>query len=199
MKLSLTQMPELKEAILSLSAQEKDKLLVRLIAKDQLLIKQLHFKLLEDDLDLQARTSELKNRITESFVFLVKQASRYSEHKKYDAVNNHARQLNGWVNEHASITKDKVSEFELRLLILELCFTNFPDFYMLHFPNISAEKHFDYLVARLKPILALYDKFHPDLQYDYKENLLFVLEFTLNSSLSLKLDEKELDVTHYFD
>ncbi|UYW01635.1 hypothetical protein K5I29_01540 [Flavobacterium agricola] len=199
MKLSLTQMSELKDAILSLPEKEKDKLLVRLINKDQMLIKQLHFKLLENESDLEARFYELQNTITESFLYVKKQANRMSEHKKYDAVNNHARQLNGWVNEHASITKDKVSEFQLRLLILHLCFTNFPDFYQLYFPNKNADKHFDYLTGRLKAVLALYDKLHEDLQYDYKPQLLEVLEFVLNSSLSSNAEAKDLLLTPYFD
>ena len=42
--MSLHKDPELKEAVLNLPEKEKDKLLVRLIGKDTMLMKQLHFQ-----------------------------------------------------------------------------------------------------------------------------------------------------------
>ena len=199
MKLSLTQMPELKEAILSLPEKEKDKLLIRLINKDQMLIKQLHYKLLENEDDLIARTNEVKHHITESFTVLQKQVSRSSSVKKHDLVNVHIRQLSGVINEHAAITKDKVSEFELRLLVLDLCFTKFPDLYDLSYPNKSADKHFEYVANRIQAILTIYDKLHPDLQYDYKNQLLQVLEFVTSTCLEQFAKTKNSNLTSYFD
>ena len=199
MKLSLTQMPELKEAIIELSQKEKDKLLIRLINKDQMLIKQMHYKLLENDDDLRTRTAELNDRIIESFKILEKQIARANDIKKYDVMNVHIRQLSGMVNEHASITKDKVSELELRLEIIYQCFYNFSTLYFLDYPNKSADKHFDYITARINSILAIYDKLHPDLQFDNKEKLLFILESASNTSISKVFKEKCMDFSTYYE
>ena len=50
--MNLKQVPELKNAILDLPSKEKDKLLLRLINKDETLVEHLHFQLLEDENDL---------------------------------------------------------------------------------------------------------------------------------------------------
>ena len=199
MKLSLTQMPELKEAILSLPEKEKDKLLTRLINKDQMLIKQMHYKLLENEDDLLDRAHEAKMQIIESMKVLEKMMQKANFNKKYDYINMHARMLSGVVNEHASITKDKVSELELRLLILKLCFDQYPSLYTVEFYNKFADKHFDYVAGRVKAVLAIYDKLHPDLQYDYKEQLMQVLEFVSMSDLLKKLAQKNISILEYFD
>lgn len=199
MKLSLTQMPELKESILDLPEKEKDKLLIRLINKDQMLIKQLHYKLLENESDLMSRTAELKDRITESFKFVTQQVAKSSSIKKYDIVNIHLRQLSGMVNEHASITKDKVSELELRIAVLHSCFNQVPDIYYLDYPNKSADKHFDYVAARLNSLLGIYDKLHEDLQYDYREQLLELIDFITDSSVYPYIKSKNSSIFSHYD
>ena len=67
-KLRLSQIDELKEAIIRLPQKEKDKLLIRLINKDQMLIKQLHFQLLENENDLWDRHRELEVELHETFM-----------------------------------------------------------------------------------------------------------------------------------
>lgn len=199
MKLSLTQMPELKEAILSLSEKEKDKILTRLINKDQMLIKQLHFKLLENEEDLIDRTKELRLQIIEAVTLLTEQVDKISTDRKYEILNQSCRQLNGMVNEHASITKDKVSEFELRLLILDLFFKQFSNLYQPYSTTKIIAKHLDYLATKIKAILIIYDKLHPDLQHDYKNNLLEVLEEATYTVVLYFLKVRNIDVKPYFD
>ena len=57
---------DLKQAIVNLPPKEKDKLLLRLIAKDKVLTEHLHFKLLENEQDLNARHLALKSTIDEA-------------------------------------------------------------------------------------------------------------------------------------
>jgi hypothetical protein len=58
---------EFKEAILAMPEKEKDKLLIRLIKKDKVLVNQLYFQLLETK-SVEAFRSELEERFqTESF------------------------------------------------------------------------------------------------------------------------------------
>jgi DNA repair exonuclease SbcCD ATPase subunit len=61
--MSLHQDAELKKAVLDLPQKEKDKLLVRLISKDKMLIKQLHFQLLENAEDLEERIEKLRKQL----------------------------------------------------------------------------------------------------------------------------------------
>ena len=62
-KLNVNQIPALKQAVLDLTEKEKNQLLIRLINKDQVLIEQLHFRLLEDEMDLIKRYEDLKDEI----------------------------------------------------------------------------------------------------------------------------------------
>lgn len=57
--------PDLKNTIIAISQKEKDKLLLRLCAKDDLLIEQLHYKLLEDEADLTHRCESLMQFIND--------------------------------------------------------------------------------------------------------------------------------------
>ena len=61
---------DLKAAITAIPDKEKDKLLLRLIAKDKVLTEHLHFKLLEDESDLEERHQLLKEEIDESVEML---------------------------------------------------------------------------------------------------------------------------------
>ena len=54
---------ELEKAILSLPVKDKDKMLLKLVAKSELLIQQLNFQLLEDESDLKEKREEIKSTI----------------------------------------------------------------------------------------------------------------------------------------
>ena len=66
--MNLKDVPELKSAILDLPIKEKDKLLLRLINKDETLVEHLHFQLLEDENDLIDRTKKVYEKIDVQFV-----------------------------------------------------------------------------------------------------------------------------------
>ena len=108
--------PDLTAAIRRMSPDRKDKLLLRLIAKDKLLIAQLQFELLEDKSTVEERVETLKALIT----------------KELKAVENYyftpgnlmmaMRSLNARITEHVKITKDKLSEVTLTIFLLEEIF-----------------------------------------------------------------------------
>ena len=54
---------ELEKAILSLAAKEKDKMLLKLIAKNDLLVQQLQYQLLENESFLEERRDEIRKSI----------------------------------------------------------------------------------------------------------------------------------------
>ncbi|RZK68367.1 MAG: FtsX-like permease family protein [Pedobacter sp.] len=62
--MKLAEHKDLKNAITDLPVKEKDKLLLRLVAKDKVLTEHLHYRLLEDETDLEYRKEQLKSDFT---------------------------------------------------------------------------------------------------------------------------------------
>lgn len=166
--MSLHKDPELKEAVLRLPAKEKDKLLVRLISKDKMLLKQLHYQLLEDEYDLADRITALREKLNDLLSpnhSGIKNVAMYSNYKSLTAL---LRQASGMINEHEKITKDKFSDTEFRLLVLALAFEYYPVLFQKSYVAISDKLH-RYVAARIKSTFNKYDKLHEDLQFDLKE------------------------------
>lgn len=180
---TLTKQPHLKEAILNLSEKEKDKLLVRLINKDKKLIEQLHYLLLEDENDLIQRINEAKNDLSLVFDRMRSGLNRTKQHYKHRELTAYLKSASGIVNEHASVTKNKESELDLRLVIFEETIKNYHPLYLNEANGYKADMHFSYQISRLKSILSLYDKLHDDLKYEYRDRIQFVLDFVERSVL----------------
>lgn len=174
--MSLHKDPELKEAVLNLPQKEKDKLLVRLVGKDKMLMKQLHFRLLEDEIDLEERIVKLKEQL--EFLFMesrssVKNLPVYGHYKALQAL---IRLANGMVNEHEKITKDKFSELECRLYIIQVSFRQYPRLFEKSAVHSACKLH-DYVKTRINMLNNKFDKLHEDLQFDLQEQLEGVLDF----------------------
>lgn len=174
-KLRLSQIDELKEAIIRLPQKEKDKLLIRLINKDQMLIKQLHFQLLENENDLWDRHRELEVELHETFMNLQKNWSHKNSTSVFQLLLVYLREMSGKINEHSSITKSKDSELKLRMKVLRWSIEYFPDLYSSYHSSKYADKYFEYQKGRLKLCLVLYKKMHEDLRYEFKEDIAFVV------------------------
>ncbi|MBB5638686.1 hypothetical protein HDF26_004904 [Pedobacter cryoconitis] len=161
---------DLKAAITAIPEKEKDKLLLRLIAKDKVLTEHLHFKLLEDESDLEERHQLLKQEIDESVEMLDGMRKATSK----DALLIF-RKLNGRVNHHYKVTKDLNTEAELRLYLLK----NIPAGYNESVLSPLAKFNDRLKTYFLRTTLALYKKYqklHEDLQYDQKEEFNIVLK-----------------------
>lgn len=161
---------DLKAAITAIPDKEKDKLLLRLIAKDKVLTEHLHFKLLEDESDLEERHQLLKAEIDESVAWLNELRKATSK----DALII-LRKLNGRVNHHYKVTKDLNTEAELRLYLLK----TIPAGYNESVLSPMAKFNDRLKTYFLRTTLALYKKYvklHEDLQYDLKEEFNSVLK-----------------------
>lgn len=160
---------ELKQEIKSLPEKEKDKLLLRLIAKDKVLTEHLHFKLLEDEQDLHARAESLLRTINESIAEL--KASKKLTSKE---TMLKMRKLNGSISHHFKVTKDVTTEMELRIHLLKNIPVAFNEgiFSPLYKFN---EKLNSYFVKSALSVWNKYKKLHEDLQFDLKEALNEVL------------------------
>lgn len=160
---------ELKSAITALPDKEKDKLLLRLIAKDKVLTEHLHFKLLEDTADLEYRKDQLAAEINESFS-LLKSMKRPTDKDVLAML----RRLNGLVNHHFKVTKDVQTEVELRLLMLRQAETPPAENIFSPFAKYN-ERLRTYFLRTVIAVYKKYSKLHDDLQYDLKEEFNLVL------------------------
>ncbi|WP_064196266.1 MULTISPECIES: hypothetical protein, partial [Emticicia] len=106
---------ELEKAILELPSKEKDKLLLKLISKNELLSEQLYFQLLEDESDLKFKREEIKKQI-------LKVSKMYHDTPGWMMMD--MRDLSGRITHHVKVTKDKYGEIELNLYLLDMFFEN---------------------------------------------------------------------------
>lgn len=182
-EMKLKDVPVLKIAILDLPTKEKDKLLLRLINKDETLVEHLHFQLLEDESDLQDRVKIIYEKIDlqlKKSNHLINQINIIRSHRQLLLT---LKTLSGIVNYHVQITKDKVSEFELRKYILQESFTRYSYLFNKYTTGENAEKLFKYQAGRLKLIQSIFDKFHEDLKYDYENEIQQLNDFLKETPL----------------
>lgn len=180
--MSLNQQPELKKAILGLPQQEKDKLLARLISKDRMLMKQLHFQLLEDDADLDERTAAVHKQL----MLVLDRSSEYisnaNQFRHADQLMGELKYGSGLVNEHVAITRDKMSEIRLRLFLVSQSFAYFDRLFEPHFYGRN-DRLLNYQAGRLKHIVGKFEKLHEDLQFEFREELNAALAFAYQSGM----------------
>jgi predicted metal-dependent hydrolase len=184
--MSLHKEQELKEAVLNLPTKEKDKLLVRLINKDKMLLKQLHYELLEDESDLEDRIIDLKSNLESLFETNANKIKNIPVYSNYKGLSSTLRQASGMVNEHEKITKDKFSVVEARLLILEEAFDLYPSLFGPSALSPAFKLH-KYVNGRIKNAVKLFNNLHEDLQFDLREQMEFVLNFAADNKLDYDL------------
>lgn len=174
----LTAHKDLKAAITALPVKEKDKLLLRLIGKDKVLTEHLHFKLLEDESDLEQRSLNLHEEIDDAVARL--RAVSKSNSKDVLSV---MRALNGKINLHQKVTKDLNSEMELRLHLLKdmpivIAAGTYGTLYLHN------EKLQTYFVKTTLSVYKKYLKMHEDLQFDLSGSVEEVLNKVYAGSMA---------------
>ncbi|MET3114274.1 hypothetical protein AAKU52_002008 [Pedobacter sp. CG_S7] len=169
---------DLKNAIIEIPPKEKDKLFLRLIAKDKVLTEHLHFKLLEDEQDLAARHLLLKNEIDEA-IALLKLDKKLSSKDTLAAF----RKLNGQINHHYKVTKAVNSEVELRIYLLNSVPLVFNE-NVFSFLYKYQEKLTTYFLRTTLSVFNKYKKLHEDWQFDLQENLNALLNKVNHSKLA---------------
>lgn len=181
---------ELKNAILDLPRNEKDKLLLKLISKNSVLMNQLHFKLLEQEVDMEHRIKHAKKLIDNIFEQIDRERLSI---RNYGAKNllKALRSASGIINEHFLITKDNYSEIGLRLYLLQESFRHYgKNFMQKEMPNNS--KLLAYKAKRIDYILKKYGKIHEDFQLDYRDDLNKVIEYAFISAIKPYVEELRL-------
>jgi hypothetical protein len=165
----LSEHKDLKLEIKALPVKEKDKLLLRLLAKDKVLTEHLHFKLLENEEDLHHRHDYLIGLIDGDVADMLVNKRLTSK----DALLR-IRRLNAKITHHFKVTKDVASEIDLKIHLLTNVPIGFNDstFSPAHKFN---EKLFLYVVKSAATLLNKYRKLHDDLQFDLKDAINVIL------------------------
>lgn len=172
--MKLSEHKDLKMAITELPLKEKDKLLLRLIAKDKVLTEHLHYKLLEGELDLEDRKEKIKTDVTNQIPSLAKLNA-----KEALAV---VRKMITSVNHFYKVTKDSFGEVELKVFILH----NIPLDYKR---SLLGYRDYGFLfsafyIKTLSVTLNKFHKLHEDLQFDLKEEWNHLLDKIYSSKLA---------------
>lgn len=163
--MKLSEHKDLKIEILALPPKEKDKLLLRLVAKDKVLTEHLHFLLLEDESQLQERVANIKTEILETRQML-------TESRKLNAkdVLTALRKLAKQVNHNLRVTKANFEDVELRIFLFNHTITEFKSGVFSSFKNYE-QLLTTYFIKSTLITLRKFDKLHEDLQFDLKEGL----------------------------
>lgn len=159
----------LKAEILSLPLKEKDKLLLRLVAKDKVLTERLHFLLLEDEGSLVDRVAAIKEEIVNADKNLV---------TAKDILVN-LRKLIKLINHFLKVTKANFEEVELRIFLLNHTKT------AVHSSFKNYEQLFTvFFVKSTLTTLKKFEKLHEDLQFDLRDDLNKLLNKTHSKSMA---------------
>lgn len=156
---------ELKKAILALPLAEKEKLLLKLIAKDNLLTDQLLFQLIENSASTQWRRDEIEAAIkTETL------PNYYDFGDILDTLRNQYKVVQ-W---HAKVTKDKYGEVFLLLLLLKNTLEKNLTRFKHNYPYNKGICNF--VVQKTKIILRLTHKLDTEYWLDFEDSINFILE-----------------------
>lgn len=163
--MKLSEHKELKKEILALPPKEKDKLLLRLVAKDKVLTEHLHFTLLEDESNLRDRVALIKTQILEVMEEFPKQRNFSAKE-----VLVSLRKLVKLVNHNFKVTKVNFEDVELRIFLLNNTIKKFKPNYF--FSSKNYEQIFaNFFVKAVLSTLQKFKKLHEDLQYDLNEGM----------------------------
>lgn len=156
---------ELEKVILGLPAKEKDKILLRLIGKNELLILQLQYQLLENESFLDDRRGEIKKSI---------QRVSKMHHDTPGWLMMDMRDLNSRITTHVKVTKDKYGEVELTLYLLNAFFENQPK--LLEKYSSKSDTIAQYIAKRTEFILKKLPKIHEDYYIEFERDINKLLE-----------------------
>ncbi len=148
--------PALRRALLALPTKEKDLLLLRLVAKDAILIEQLTFRLLEGDEALETRRAALQLQVDDPV---------RGFHQTPNDLLHIVRQLQQRLSYHAKITGDAHGEIELTLRLLRNVLHHQPEATArLHGPTQPLLQH---LARRTQEVLKALGRLHEDYHLEY--------------------------------
>lgn len=180
--MKLAEHKDLKNAITGLPVKEKDKLLLRLIAKDKVLTEHLHYKLLEDEHDLESRKENIKAEVEAQ----ISELKRLSVKEALAKV----RKIITSVNHFYKVTKDSFGEVELKIFVLSTIPLDYKR-------SLFGYKDFGFLFATyyiktVQVTLNKLAKLHEDLQFDLSDATNQLLNRIYSSKLAGAAEASDL-------
>ncbi|WP_294244941.1 deoxyuridine 5'-triphosphate nucleotidohydrolase [uncultured Chryseobacterium sp.] len=153
---------EFKAALSAFSNTEKDRLIFRLLKKDQLLSKKLYFELIDPE-----TTDDKREAMEEMIQEKVMLASKYIGNPKYFLTI--IRKISGEITEHVKITTDKFGDASLNLLLTDAVLRHNEDLSRQRFDNVY--KLYLYLINKTVRSLLLIKKLDEDYWMEFDEQL----------------------------
>jgi len=166
----------LKDAISRLPIKEKDKLLFRLVAKDEKLVRRLIFELLEGGETRDERADELRTLITK----LLPEEGIKALTPGYLLLD--IRHWNARITEHLQATKDKPGEVILTFYMLAEALRRHGAMIRKN-PNRRSDTLAPYVVKRTYALLKKAEKLHEDYHIEYRRDAQEVLDFIWSQEL----------------
>ena len=153
---------EFKQALSEFSPIEKDRLIFRLLKKDQLLSKKLYFEIIDPETTDQKR-DQMEENVTEKLA----SAARYIGNPKYYLST--IRTISAEITEHVKVTTDKFGEVYLNLFLVDQILENNDSFAQQRFDNVY--KLYIYLINKIVRALLLIKKIDEDYWMEFDEIL----------------------------
>ena len=178
---------EFKKALQNLSCEEKDKLILRLLKKDLVLANQLLFQLVDTDTVEQKRA------------FIEKELNQYLEKSitRFYSLGIFLMEMkfaSGKINDHVSITKDKLGEISLNIQLLTESIQHLK-LYILNTKPKDSYTTCIYIIARAFKILLLIKAQHEDLHLEFRDSVIklgnligeneVLMRFAINNGLDV--------------
>ena len=153
---------DFKVALSQLPSVEKDRLLWRLIKRDELLAQRLEFELLApyDAIDKRNDLAALMQNKMQQFC---ERGWRLSE------ILTQCRGFSGDITRHVYVTKDKVGEISLNFVLLQEAFGLLSN-PMFKFSWRNAQKYVVYMVNKLFRTCILIEKLHVDYHIELEDD-----------------------------
>jgi hypothetical protein len=142
---------DLQEAITAMPLKEKDKLLLKLIAKDDILTQQLQFQLVEVGDTMESRRDDIRKSIEKLYRI---------DHYSSGYLMMDMRYISGDITRHVKVTKDK---YEKQLKWIQKY-------------SAKTDTLANYVAKRTDAILKKLIKLHPDIQFDFHGDMNYILE-----------------------
>ena len=166
---------QLKAAIVRMPAKEKDKLLLRLVTKDDKLVRRLIFELLEGGETRNKRAEELREQIIQKLPQIG------AAYLTPGVLLLEIRFWNARITEHVQATKDKPGEVILTTFLLAESFRRH-SVMLRSFPERRCDTFAPYVVRRtammLKKAAALHEDYYIEFRKDMNELLQFIWAFS---------------------
>ena len=152
--------PDLKKAIVRMPAGEKDKLLLRLVAKDVVLTERLQFELVEEGRTIDERRGLIRD-------FIDRTARLHADTPGWLMMD--MRTVSGYITRHIKVTKDKYGEVELMLYMLNTFYDH--NAHLLQKYNSKSDSAAEYIAKRSDMILKKVAKLDPDYFIEFNEGI----------------------------